>query len=114
MTDAETFFRTAEIVVGGGVLGGLITIIYRMGQMTQRFEMVGTQQAAEITDLKMETEKLAVAIQSLQIVLIKLAEVDGRIGRVEDRQLQEGKRVDDLALRFNNYINGTRPRRDAT
>lgn len=108
MADIELIFRIIEIVIGSGVIGGLFTIIYRMGRMTQKFEMIGTQQAAEITDLKIETEKLGIAIVSFQGVLVKLAEVGGHIGRIEDRALQEGKRLDELTMRFNSFEKGNR------
>lgn len=104
MSELDFIFRVLEIVAASGVIGGLVAIIYRMGRMTQKFEMIGIQQAAEITDLKMETEKLGMAIGGLQVVLIELAKVGGQIGRIEDRQLQEGKRLDDLTDRFNQHL----------
>ncbi len=92
--DLETLLRVLEIIsfVGGGGV-----IIWRMANMTTRFEMVGVRQAEEIKELKK-------GIEGLSSVLVTLATQSGRIDRIEDRQLAQGKRVDDITTRINTLI----------
>ena len=68
-------------------------ILWRLSSMTTRFEMIGKQQAGEITEMKDAIKELVL--------------YTNRIDRVEERQLAEGKRVDEFISRFNRYINGT-------
>jgi hypothetical protein len=93
-TDLENILRILEIIsviVGGG------TIIWRMSNMATRFEMIGIQQAAEIADLKK-------GVEGLSSVLVALATQGGRIDRIEDRQLSQGKRLDEFTSRINTLI----------
>lgn len=92
--DLENLLRALEIlsvIVGGGA------IIWRMSSMAARFEMIGIQQSAEIADLKK-------GIDGLSSVLITLAQQSGRIDRIEDRQLAQGKRLDEFTGRINTLI----------
>ena len=92
--DLETLLRFLEIlsiVAGGGA------IIWRMSSMATKFEIIGVQQANEIKDLKSSVEKLGG-------VLSVIATQNERIGRFEERQLQEGKRLDALETRVNHSI----------
>lgn len=74
--------------------GGAALLFLKMGRMTGRFEAIGTQQAKEITELKKGMEGMA-------NILIRLTEQQGRMDRIEDRQLASGKRLDELTARFN-------------
>lgn len=92
----DIVYRLTEIA---GFLVAIITIIigtgkilYRMGAMAERFETIGKQQAIEIMDLKESVKELV--------------KVTGRLERIEERQLSEGKRIDGLEARINRYING--------
>lgn len=85
----ETVLRVLEVI---SIMGGGLAIVWRMSGMATRFEMIGTQQAAEIKELKLAVE--AMVTRSL------------RVDRLEERQLQEGKRLDELTSRVNRYIEG--------
>lgn len=63
------------------------TILFKMGGMTKEFRLIGLQQAAEITDLKLQVEKLGE-------ILIEQVKADGRMRLMEERQLAEGRRID--------------------
>lgn len=94
------------------------TILFKMGGMTKEFRLIGLQQAAEITDLKLQIEKLG-------DILIEQVKADGRMRLMEERQLAEGRRIDsyqsaitdqfklfgqqmnELSLRVNRYISDT-------
>lgn len=92
--DLENILRALEIlsvIVGGGA------IIWRMSRMATQFELIGAQQSAEISDLKR-------GIEGLSSVLVTLAQQSGRIDRVEDRQLAQGKRLDEFTSRINTLI----------
>ena len=96
MTLLDELYRLAEV---GGFLITLLTVIigggkifYRMGKMAERFEFIGARQAEEITELKDNVKEL-----------IKR---DKRLDLVEQRQLLEGKRMDEFIARFNRAING--------
>lgn len=92
--DLENILRALEIL---SVIGGGGVIIWRMSRMATQFEMIGAQQSAEIADLKK-------GIEGLSSVLITLAQQSGRIDRIEDRQLAQGKRLDDVVNRTNTLI----------
>lgn len=88
--DLETIFRASEIIV---VILGIGGILFRIGKMTERFELIGRQQACEIQELKESVKELI--------------KTNSRMDRLEERQLMEGKRVDELTNRLNRYANGT-------
>lgn len=92
--DTLDIYRLAEI---GTFILSMAAILYRMGVMTSRFEQIGLQQAAEIKELK-------VNVKELSGVLVTLAQTNGRIDRMEERQLAQGKRVDETVSRLNSVI----------
>ena len=94
--DLENILRALEII---SVIAGGGAIVWRMANMATRFELIGVQQSKEINELKK-------GIESLSSVLVTLAQQSGRIDRIEDRQMAEGKRVDDIGNRLNIYLNG--------
>jgi hypothetical protein len=109
---ARVFIEVTALLIS---VGG---ILFKLGGMTKEFRLIGLQQAAEISDLKVQIEKLGE-------VLIEQAKADGRMRLMEERQLAEGKRIDTyqaaisrqiellsasmtaLAERVNRYLNGT-------
>jgi len=80
------------------LLGG-IAFAYSVKSDTKILEVRFTMIDAQIEDFKEEIKKLAE-------IVVEQTRQSGRIDRVEDRQLQEGKRVDDLVMRLNKLING--------
>lgn len=97
-------------------------VLYRTGVMTNRFETIGKQQSEEIRELKSGILEFrlqtAEELKKITEILIDLADIRGQIGRmeadlrgvlgrVEDRVLQQGKRVDEVEKRLNRlYDNG--------
>jgi 3-methyladenine DNA glycosylase AlkD len=82
------------------ILSFLVGGIYFVSQMKsdgklteRRLEMIDSQ----FEDVKVELKKLAE-------IMVTLAQTNGRIDRVEDRQLAEGKRIDEFILRFNQHM----------
>lgn len=67
--------------------------------MTNRFEMIGVQQAKEISEVKRGVDRIS-------DLMIDLTKVNGRMDRLEDRQLAEGKRVDEISKRLWNFDTG--------
>lgn len=94
--DLENILRALEII---SVIAGGGAIVWRMANMATRFEMIGAQQSKEIQELKK-------GIEALSSVLVTLAQQSGRIDRIEDRQMAEGRRVDEINSRLNTYVNG--------
>lgn len=78
-----------EVVLLGLTVAG---ILIRIGSTTKEFRMIAGQQAAQITEIKTGLDKLSGLV-------IELTKVSGRLDRLEDRQLQEGKRVDEISKR---------------
>ncbi len=97
MTPVELTDFFLKLATLAAILGGGGITIYKMGRMTQRFELIGIQQSKEITELKTGMAKV-------EGVLIALANQNGRIDRVEDRQGMQGQRIDALSVRFNALI----------
>jgi hypothetical protein len=69
--------------------------------------------AAEILDTRLayieaQMEKFGQEMEKLAHVVIKLVEQSGRQDRVEDRQMAQGKRLDELQKSFNDWtgLNG--------
>lgn len=85
----EEAARLAEVIL---VIIGIGGILYKLGGMTEKFEMIGKQQAVEISDLKDAVKEFV--------------KNTARVERMEERQLNEGKRLDNLESRLNKYING--------
>jgi hypothetical protein len=86
------------------VIGGVLFVanVKSDGKVTDsKLEVVD----AQFEDIKMELKKLG-------DILVKLAEQSGRIDRVEDRQLAEGRRLDELSQRVNALFNRQNMPRD--
>lgn len=91
---ADTVYRWLEI---GALLGGLALVLLRMGKMTGKFEQIGKQQADEISELKK-------GVQEIGNILIQLTAQSGRMDRIEDRQVLSGRRIDELQIRLNRFV----------
>ncbi len=86
--DAEV----VRLIVELGMLIIMVAgILARLSSLATRFEMIGKQQASEIKELKEAVKEL---IQQT-----------ARLDRIDERQLAEGKRVDELTARFNRLAN---------
>jgi hypothetical protein len=92
-----------------GFLGGGMVLLYRIGRITEKFTQIGRQQSLEISGLKEETSQLKRGIARINDLLIALTKLDGRIDRIEDRQLAQGKRLDEVTMQFNRTQNHARP-----
>lgn len=73
------------------------TILFKMGGMAKEFRLIGLQQAAEITELKMQVEKLSE-------ILIEQVRAEGRMHLIEERQLAEGRRIDQYQAAITDQI----------
>lgn len=76
---------TLMIVIAG--------ILVRTGSITKEFKMIAEHQGEEIREVKRGLDKLSELI-------IDLTKVSGRLDRLEDRQLAEGKRLDEAVKRL--------------
>lgn len=84
--EAEVLFRAAEL---GMFVIALATILYRLGRMTERFELIAEQQAKEISELKN-------SVKEIQQVITTQALTTQRMDTFDERVLSEGKRLDKL------------------
>lgn len=71
----------------------IVGIIFRTGSITKEFKMIAEHQGEEISEVKKGLDKLSELI-------IDLTRVSGRLDRLEDRQLAEGKRLDEAVKRL--------------
>lgn len=91
-------FKAVEFlsVIGGGGL-----VLVKIGRMTERFELIGKQQAKEIADLSR-------GMENVNRLLITIAEQKGRMDRMDDRAILQGSRLDELAKRVNDWFDQSR------
>lgn len=83
----ETIYRIAEF---GMFLIAVAGILYRLGGMAERFELIGRQQAEEIKELKD-------SVKEIQRVVTTQALTTQRLDTLDARALSEGKRLDKLS-----------------
>jgi hypothetical protein len=84
----DLFYKFGEFVVLGA---GVVVAILRTGRIIQKFEGIAERQTAEITDLKTD-------VKQLSQLIIEMTKLSGRLDLMDQRQVAEGKRVDDLQL----------------
>lgn len=103
---AEVMYQLAEVVMSqpvsldtilhaceiAAIIGTAIGGVYKLGQMTQKFETVGTQQASEITQLKN-------AVEALGQLRISDASDRERMNAIDQRMIMQGQRFDDAIRR---------------
>lgn len=77
------------------------TIVFKMGAMTQKFELIGRQQAKEISELKATVEKLADNSQQVQVFDERLL-AQGK--RMDDFTALISRRLDELTNRLNTHL----------
>lgn len=65
-----------------GFLGGLGYTLFKVGRATERFEQVAVRQTSEITELKTSIDKLF--------------DSNSRLSLFEERQMAQGKRMDEV------------------
>lgn len=85
------------------IIGGGATLVWRISKMATKFELIGKQQAAEIKELKNEAHELRMDVEKLNDIMIELTRTSGRMDRIEDRQIAQGKRLDESVQRFNDW-----------
>lgn len=90
------------LTIASFLIGG-VAFAFSIKSDTKVLDTKFTMIDAQIEDFKVELRKI-------NEVLVGLAVQSGRIDRVEDRQLSEGKRLDAFEVRFNKYVNGTHER----
>jgi hypothetical protein len=89
-----------EIKLAIELAGFLITLgvmVWRLSSATTKFELIGTQQASEISQIKRAIEKIDAVITAVAVQNTRLDNMDERFGRLE-RQLDEYKRGEGLIV----------------
>ena len=81
----DTTLRLAELVT---LVGGGVVIVFRMGRMTERFELIGQRQADEISELKRAVGRFGDVLTDLAVQKNRL---DGQAERINllDRRYEE-------------------------
>lgn len=99
LENLDIAFKTIEFlsVIGGGSL-----VLVKIGRMTERFELIGKQQAKEIADLSR-------GMENVNRLLVTIAEQKGRMDRMDDRAIMQGGRLDELSRRFNDFLDRGQP-----
>ncbi len=79
--------QLAALVVGGG------TIIYRMSRMATTFELIGKQQAKEISEVKVEVRELGKMVTDLAVQKTRLDNQAERLNLLDKRyeELRHGE-----------------------
>ena len=88
--ESETLYRIVEL---GSFILALAAILYKLGRMTERFELIAVQQAVEIGELKK-------GVAAIHDVILSQALTAQRMDTIDERVLSEGKRLDKLTDKF--------------
>lgn len=92
----------------GALVATVVGILWRLAVAVGRFEQIGKQQAGEITEMKESMKEMKTdfnkGLSTINSVLLTLSEQTGRITLVEERQLLQGKRMDETITRMNNHL----------
>ncbi len=80
----DAALKVFEIIA---VIGGGATIIYKIGAAITKFEIIGTQQSGEITEIKLH-------IQQIADIITKQAIQSTRLDNLSERQTGIDKKVD--------------------
>jgi hypothetical protein len=89
-----------EIKLAVELAGFLVTLgvmVWRLSSATTKFELIGAQQASEISQIKRAIEKIDAVITAVAVQNTRLDNMDERFGRLE-RQLDEYKRGEGLTV----------------
>ena len=97
LADVDTVLKGLEII---SIIGSAALLMYRLGRTTERFEQVGTQQAAEIGQLK-------IAIEKMGALAVVTARQDDRMNAMDQRRLTQGQRLDEFQRLFFKMMNVT-------
>ena len=97
LADVDTVLKGLEII---SIIGSAALLMYRLGRTTERFEQVGTQQAAEIGQLK-------IAIEKMGALAVVTARQDERMNAMDQRMLTQGQRLDEFQRLFFKMMNVT-------
>lgn len=90
MSDLETTLKVAEI---GSILASAIVLFFKLGRVTERFELIGKQQAKEISELKANVEKFGGVLTEMALQKQRLDNQGERFNILERRydELAHGK-----------------------
>lgn len=89
----DPFLKGLEIITVGAGAGA---VFYKLGQTTQKFEMIGAQQAKEITQLQASVEKVAIGQNRMEELITKVALQGQRLDNQAERINMLDKRIDEL------------------
>ena len=89
MSDAGVSLDTGlKILEIGSILGGGLLVMFKMGQMTAKFEVLIRGQGAEITELKANVIAMREVITNVAVQKSRLDNQADRMGQIE-RRLEE-------------------------
>jgi hypothetical protein len=71
-----------ESVKALGIIGGAVVILLRMGRMAGQFEMIGKQQAQEITEIKREMKVMSDTVTTVAVQKNEIANIHEDITRL--------------------------------
>lgn len=86
----ESILKIAEIVAVAGTGTGLF---FKIGRVTERFEMIGKQQAKEITEIKNEVRAFGVVLTDVAVQKTRLDSQGERLNLLDRRydELRHGE-----------------------
>lgn len=82
MTDLETTLKVAEI---GSIVASAIVLFFKLGRATERFELIGKQQAKEISELKNNFEKFGGILIEMALQKERMDNQGVRFNLIEQR-----------------------------
>lgn len=103
----DTALKALEIITVGGAAAA---VFYKLGATTEKFENIGKLQAAEISALKINAEKVAQGQERIGDLITKVALQQQRLDNQSERQTAHEARTDQrfglLERRFDELRHG--------
>lgn len=92
----ETALRVAELLT---ILGAGGMVIFKLGRTTNKFELIGAQQAMEIKELKEGVQELQKLVIANAVFDTKMQTVNSRLDRME-AQMEDLRHGEGFVLPF--------------
>lgn len=80
----------------GGFLVTVGLILWRLAVATTKFEVIGTQQALEIRELKLSVDKMETAVSAIAVQDVKIVALMERMNTADSRVDERFKRLETL------------------
>jgi hypothetical protein len=89
----ELLYKVGEILA---IVGGAAAILWRVSRAVTRFELIGMQQAEEISEIKASVEKISTVVIDLARQQVRLDAQTERLNMLDKRQDEQMRLYEEL------------------